>query len=254
MDPGLRTPLLDLFRRGEVAREVRLLAAQGAVAPRALEQLGILAILTADSDEEVRATAERTLARIPVDVLAAFIARSDVPGELREFFVERAIQPGAVPASSDAPLVDEDQTAYGNEGEELGSVSRQIANMTVPEKVKAAMKGTREMRAILIRDPNRLVAGSVLSCPKLTEQEVESFARMANVTEDVLRTIGQTRGWVKHYAVALGLTKNPKTPLALSLTLLHRLNDRDVRAVSIDRNVPEPLRVAARKKVVASAK
>jgi hypothetical protein len=254
MDPGLRTPLLDQFRRGEVAREIRLLAAQGAVAPRALEQLGILAILTADSDEEVRATAERTLARIPVDVLAAFIARSDVPAELREFFLKRDIQPGAVPASSDAPLVDEDQTEYGAEGEETGSVSQQIANMTVPQKVKAAMKGTREMRAILIRDPNRMVAGSVLSCPKLTEQEVESFARMANVTEEVLRTIAQTRGWVKNYGIALGLTKNPKTPLALSLTLLHRLNDRDVRAVSIDRNVPEPLRVAARKKVVASAK
>lgn len=150
--------------------------------------------------------------------------------------------------------MDEDDTNYGAEGEDAGSVSQQVANMTVPQKVKAAMKGSREMRAILIRDPNRLVAGSVLSCPKLTEQEVESFARMANVSEDVLRTIGQTRGWVKNYAVALGLTKNAKTPLALSLTLLHRLNDRDVRAVSIDRNVPEPLRVAARKKVAASAR
>lgn len=85
MDFGLRTPLLDQFRRGEVAREVRLLAAQGRVAPRALEQLGILAILTADSDVEIRATADATLAAIPAGVLAAFIARSDVPAELREF-------------------------------------------------------------------------------------------------------------------------------------------------------------------------
>jgi len=37
MDPGLRTPLVDFFRRGEVARDVRLLAAQGAFAPRALD-------------------------------------------------------------------------------------------------------------------------------------------------------------------------------------------------------------------------
>lgn len=254
MDFGLRTPLLDQFRRGEVAREVRLLAAQGRVAPRALEQLGILAILTADSDGEIRATADATLAAIPAGVLAAFIARSDVPAELREFFARRGVEPAAVPAAEDAPLVDEDDTNYGAEGEDAGSITQQVANMTVPQKVKAAMKGTREMRAILIRDPNRLVAGSVLSCPKLTEQEVESFARMANVSEDVLRTIGQTRGWVKNYGIALGLTKNAKTPLALSLTLLHRLNDRDVRAVSIDRNVPEPLRVAARKKVAASAR
>lgn len=253
MDPGLRTPLLDLFRRGEVAHEVRLLAARGAIAPRALEQLAILALLTADQDDEIRDQAEQTLGSIPPEVLAGFIARSDVPAELRAFFVSRGVQPAAVAAGTDDPLVDEDPAEGGSAEEEGLSISQQLAAMSVPEKVKAAMKGTREMRAILIRDPNRMVAGAVLSCPKLTEQEIESFARMANVSEDVLRTIGQTRGWVKNYGIALGLTRNPKTPLALSLTLLHRLNDRDVRAVSIDRNVPEPLRVAARKKVVASS-
>ncbi|MFP5378873.1 MAG: hypothetical protein ACLGHP_03845, partial [Vicinamibacteria bacterium] len=83
MDVGLRTPLLDFFRRGEVARDVRLMAAQGALAPRPLEQLAILAVLTADHDPDIRDTAEATLARIPVAVLAAFIARADVPEELR---------------------------------------------------------------------------------------------------------------------------------------------------------------------------
>jgi hypothetical protein len=110
------------------------------------------------------------------------------------------------------------------------------------------------MRSSLIRDPNKMVATAVLSCPKLTEQEVEAFARMANVSEDILRTIGSTRAWVKNYSILLGLTKNPKTPLAMSLTFVHRLNDRDLRGLSIDRNVPEPLRIAARKKVVLTAK
>jgi len=41
MDAGFRTPLLDFFRRGDVARDIRLLAAQGALAPRAHEQLGL---------------------------------------------------------------------------------------------------------------------------------------------------------------------------------------------------------------------
>ena len=58
--------------------------------------------------------------------------------------------------------------------------------MTLPEKVKAAIKGTREMRSALIRDPNKMVATAVLSCPRLTEQEIEAFARMANVSEDIL--------------------------------------------------------------------
>ncbi len=63
--------------------------------------------------------------------------------------------------------------------------------MNFPQRLKAAMKGTREMRAILIRDPNKMICASVLSSPKVSEPEVESFARMPNVSEDVLRIIGQ---------------------------------------------------------------
>jgi hypothetical protein len=114
--------------------------------------------------------------------------------------------------------------------------------------MKAAMRGTRELRAVLIRDPNRLVAASVLSSPKLTATEVEQFARMANVAEEVLRVIGTSRNWTKNYGVIAGLVRNPKTPLAISMTLLQRINDRDVKMLAIDRNIPEPLRLAARKR------
>ncbi len=105
------------------------------------------------------------------------------------------------------------------------------------------------MRSILIRDPNKMIAASVLSSPKLSESEVESYARMANVSEDVLRIIGQNRAWMKNYGVMLGLTKNPKTPLGMSMNLMSRLNDRDLGQLSVDRNVPEALRIAARKKI-----
>jgi hypothetical protein len=256
MEVGLRTPLLDFFRKGDVAYDVRLLAARGAIAPRAVEQLGLLALLTRDSDSAIRTTAETTLSRLPPEALAAFIARSDVPAELREFFAARGVQPAPLPgADVDAPFLDVDQTDYGPEAqteEEKANTAMQLAGLTVPEKVKAALKGTREMRTILVRDPNRIVAMAVLSSPKLTEAEIETIARMSSVSEDVLRTIGQTRGWIKSYPVVVALTRNAKTPLALSMSLLQRLNDRDVRAVSIDRNVPEPLRLAARKKAAVN--
>lgn len=259
MAAGLSTPMLDFFRRGEVVRDVRMMAAQGALAPRPLEQLGILMILTTDSDAEVRETAEQTLRSLPVDALASFIARHDVPTELREFFYKRGVPAGAVPAPDpEEPLVDTDESGLDLEGaddeQKQQTFQERLATMTVPEKVKCATKGTREMRAILIRDPNRMVAAAVLSCPKVNDAEVESFAKMGNVSEDILRSIAMNRSWTKNYGTLLALVKNAKTPVALSMNMLQRLNASDVKKISTDRNVPEALRVAARKVVVANQK
>lgn len=257
MEAGLRTPLLDFFRRGEVARDVRLMAAQGSFAPRPLEQLGMLMILTSDADTDIRLTAEATLAQLPNELVAGFIARSDIPTELREFFIKRGIEPAAVPAADFEDPFDTDPSGVEfaqEEGESTLTFTQRLASMTVPEKVKCATKGTREMRSILIRDPNRMVAAAVLSCPKVNEAEVESFAKMGNVSEDILRTIAMSRAWTKAYTVTLSLVKNSKTPVALSMNLMQRLTESDVKKLSTDRNVPEALRLAARKRLTSPQK
>ena len=250
------TPLLDFFKRGDVARDVRLLAAQGALAPRAYEQLAILILLIDDADPDIRETAELTMGRIPIDALTGFLARSDIPVGMREFFGDRGIFPAEIPAieaEAEMPLIDTDPfDALEEEAGEHESAVQRIARMGFPEKLRAAVKGTKEMRSILIRDPNKMIAASVLSSPKVAEAEIESFARMANVSDEILRMIGNNRAWTKNYGVIVGLTKNPKTPLAMSLNFMNRLSDRDMQMLSVDRNVPEPLRIAARKRVVAN--
>jgi hypothetical protein len=249
------TPLLEIFKRGEAARDVKLLAAQGKIAPRAHEQIGILILLVADPDEEIRATAEQTLATIPEGLLRAFLARSDVTGAMRDFFAARGILPAdAAAESADAPLLDadpdaEDDAAAADGDDKRDSITTQLAKMNFAQRLKAAVKGSREIRAVLIRDPNKLIAATVLSSPKLTEAEVESFAKMTSVSDEVLRIIGSNRAWIKNYSVIVGLSKNPKTPVGMSLNLLARLNDRDLQMLAVDRNVPEPLRAAARKKL-----
>ncbi len=248
----LPSPLLEFFKRGEAARDVRLLAAQGGLGVRAHDQLAILIQLLDDADPEIRTTADATLNRIPSDVLSRFLGRSDIPIGIREFFADRGIFPeGDAAPDSEQPLVEaeHDDAFAADENEDKETVSQKIAAMSMPEKLKAATKGTKEMRAILVRDPNKLICAAVMSSPKLTEQEVEGIARMASVSEDVLRIIGANRAWMKNYKVAAGLTRNPKTPLAVSLNLLHRMNDRDLATLAVDRNVPEQLRIAAKKKI-----
>lgn len=254
MESGFRTPLLDLFRRGDVPRDVRLAAAQGSLAPRAHEQLGLLVLLVSDPDPEIALTAELTLQAIPRDALAAFLARSDAPTELKTFFAARGIEAAeTAAASADEPLIDTEPEAAegGDEPEEdEKSVTQRLAQMNVPQRLKRATKGTREERSILIRDPNKMIAVAVLSSPKLTTAEVEAIAKMANVSDEILRIIATNRAWIKNYNVVWALTKNPKTPVQLAMNMLSRLAEKDLQKISTDRNVADALRITARKKLV----
>ena len=252
MESGFATPLLEFFKRGEVAPDVKLLAAQGALAPRAHEQLGLLALLVRDADPEVATTAEKTLQAISRDAIGAFLARPDAPSELKTFFAERGIEPAASGSDSDAPMIDTSPKTdeVDDDKDDEGTALQRLSKMNVPQKVQRATKGSREERAILIRDPNKMIAMAVLSSPKLTISEIEGFARAGNVGEDCLRVIAMTRAWMKNYNVVAALTRNPKTPVALSMNLLSRLTEKDLRTLSTDRNVPDVLRVTARKKLV----
>jgi hypothetical protein len=272
VEPGLRTPLLDFFRRGDVERDIRLQAAEGAVAPRALEQIALLMLLVDDPEPEIAAAAEATLAKIPRPPLQAILARSDATSEMRDFFAARGVEPDATPAVDvDGPIIDlgpeaehtgadgpvaqapADPAAPGDadaEERRRASVTQKIASLTVAQRMNLAMKGSREERSILIRDPNKLVSTAVLSSPKMTESEIEAIAKMANVSEEILRIIGGNRAWVKNYNVMLALVRNPKSPVAMAMNFLGRLNEKDLRQISTNRNVAEILRVTARKKVV----
>ena len=256
MEPGFRSPLVDFFRRGEVARDVRLTAAQGALAPRAHEQLALLILLSDDPEPEISTSANATLDALPVEPLQAFLARSDVPEQMRDFFAARGVSPGALPAAdASEPLVDaaadevvDDTVSEETKDEEEEAAAIQdVSRLSIVQRMKLGMKGTKAHRARLIRDSNKLVAAAVLSSPKLTESEVEAFAKMANVSEEVLRTIAMNRTWVKNYGVVAGLTRNPKTPPGISMQMVQRLNERDLKMLTMDRNVPEAVRLAARK-------
>jgi len=138
--------------------------------------------------------------------------------------------------------------APANEQEpERLSTLQKLARMTVGERVQVAMKGNREERSILIRDGAKIVSSAVLASPKLTEAEVETFASMKNVQENVLREIARNRKFIKSYVVLKNLTTNPRTPLDLSLALVKNMLAPDLKGLSQNKNVPDTLRKTALK-------
>ena len=122
---------------------------------------------------------------------------------------------------------------------------QRIAKMTVGERVQLGMKGTREDRYILIRDGSKVVSSAVLESPKLTDQEIETFAGMKNVQESVLRGIAGKRKFMKLYPVMRTLTANPRCPLDVALPIMKNLLVQDLRNLSMNKNVPDTLRKVA---------
>lgn len=124
---------------------------------------------------------------------------------------------------------------------------QRLAKMTVAQRVQFAMKGGSEARRTLIRDNNKVVQRAVLQSPRLTDQEVEAFAAMSSLTDEILRSIASNRSFRKNYTVVRNLLNNPKTPLDVSLHMLPMLNAVDLKRLTTNKNIPETLRTTANK-------
>ena len=343
-------PFVDQFRRGGVPRDLRLMAAQGALPLKPADFIELLHHLLKDPDEDIRTTSQTTLGGLPVEELKPILKDRDSPPEvlawgfaareeqeLREvvlqntalpdeaiealvatlpeaqaelvvinqvrllrrtsllvaleanphlnkdqrrrlmelrqtFHIDGALMPGEkppppppAPAPAAAPVPEpepvHEEVTFASEAdaisslltdeekqqEERVSTVRKIYKQNTAEKVVTALKGNREERAILIRDPNRIVATAVLGSPRVTEAEIESFAGMKNISDEILRQIGAHKEWTRRYGVVSSLVRNPRTPIAISMGMVSRLNPRDIKSLAVDRNVPEAIRKQAQK-------
>ena len=120
-----------------------------------------------------------------------------------------------------------------------------IGRMTVVEKIKAALTGNMETRSLLVRDSNKIISRAVLQSPKISDMEAEGYAAAKNVSEEVLRLIAMNRKFVKTYAVMRALINNPRAPIDVTMPLLGRINERDLKGLALNRNVPEVIRSMA---------
>ena len=119
--------------------------------------------------------------------------------------------------------------------------------MNPPQRVQAALRGSRDERLILIRDTNRVVWRAVLDSPRLSESDVELIAAMRNIHEDALRYIAGQRRFLRSLSVVRNLVNNPRTPLDVSLPLLKHLFAVDLQFVARNRMVGEQIRRQAAK-------
>jgi hypothetical protein len=160
------------------------------------------------------------------------IDRGSDPYELPQELIEES-EPSAAPAA--------------DEGEVERSLYYQILKMTVGEKLKAALKGNRDTRNILVRDSNRLVARFVLQNPRITDDEIVGIARNRNLDTDILRIVGEHKEWSHNPQVRSALVSNPKTPVAISLRCVNSLSERELRLLAKSKNIPSAVASSAKR-------
>jgi len=128
-----------------------------------------------------------------------------------------------------------------------GNLFKLMQNMNVMQKIKLARMGNKDARGLLVRDRNKIVASAAIRSPKITDNEVESFARARNLSEDVLRIIAANREWTRSYRVKLGLATNPKVSIQTAMKFLNFLQERDLRNVMKSKDVATPISTHARR-------
>jgi hypothetical protein len=147
--------------------------------------------------------------------------------------------------SSDPAAIAEAIAAAEPDHAKRQTLLQRLARMRVAERVQLALKGNREERLALIRDPCKVVQRAVLQSARITEREIEAFAAMANLNEEVMRLIASNRKFIRNYTVLRNLLNNSKTPLDISLHLLATLTPQDLKMLGGNRNIPDTLRTAA---------
>ncbi|MFO0757634.1 MAG: hypothetical protein U0359_14150 [Byssovorax sp.] len=153
----------------------------------------------------------------------------------------------AAESAADEDTHHEDETGQEVVDDKFAPLHVRIANMTMSQKVRRAILGTKEERMLLVRDRNRVVATAAIRSPLLQENEVVLISRNRNMSEDVLRVIATTPEWTKSYGVKRNLIENPKTPVMIATRMIPHLREADLRHLAKNKNVPGAVQDAARR-------
>jgi hypothetical protein len=150
---------------------------------------------------------------------------------------------------------EEDETEPVDENrEEFQSKYKLALSMGIADKIKTALTGDKEWRTLLIKDANKLVSGSVIKNPRITEAEILSLAKTGVQNDEIMRLICANKEWVKNIKIRKALVANPRTPLPNALRYLSTLGEKDLAGYAKSKNVSSVISTQARRMLQSKKK
>ena len=180
------------------------------------------------------------------DEAAALAAAAAAQAE--EAAAEQALEEmGATDAARDAEDRETPEQEAAAEGKRL-TIAQKISKLSIAKKIEwANKKGNKEVRTILLRDPNKLVQLAVVQSPRISEGEIAKVANTRTAPGEVLQHIYNNRQLTKNYTIKVNLVNNPKVPVAVAMRFLVLLRSSELKGVSKNRNISPALQTQARK-------
>jgi hypothetical protein len=218
------------------------------------EEAAALELFQQEHAAEIAAEAGKPFELVKDEEPAAEVATTDaavsVGEEIEESTAAVALtgaQAGATEGAVARGIAPENAGDFEAAEQKKLTVLQRVSKLNVGQRIKLGFIGGKEERALLIRDTARLVQNAVLSSPKLSDAEAESFAASKNLQENVFREIARQRRFLKIYPVVRNLVNNPRCPLDISLTLVKTLQVYDLKSLRHNKNVPDTIRKVAAK-------
>jgi hypothetical protein len=146
---------------------------------------------------------------------------------------------------------DEDVDEIDEEDEQYLSKYKIAMVMGISEKIKMALTGDKEWRSILIKDANKLVSGSVIKNPRITDGEILTILKVGVQNDEIVRLICANKEWVKNYLIRKALIACPKTPLPNALRYLATMNEKDLSGYAKSKNISSVVATQAKRILLA---
>ena len=266
------SPVVAEYVRPGAAFELRLAGCSAAESMVTTDRLMLLFCLSRDVEPDVRSAAISSLENLPFEVVKEYMdsATSNplVLAALRHLchnypdavptidypFIEDGHDMEAARDQADQDADSDEEYPINEEGEQFLSKYKTAQLMGIGEKIKMALSGDKEWRSILVKDSNKLVSGSVIKNPRITEAEILTLIKAGIQNDEIMRLICANKEWIKNYKIRKALIENNRTPVQSAIRYLGTMSVKDLASLAKSKNIASVISAMARRLLINKKK
>lgn len=258
------SPAVAAFVRQGTSPEIRLSGCLAAENMHIQDRLMLLFCLSKDKEPVIRSTAHALIKNLPdavieeyknsvdsnkivLDALISVLQKEESAAAIEEEFISSDVAENIADISEKSVDDDTPDSPVKEDEEEYLSKYKTAQLMGIAEKIKMALSGDKEWRSILVKDSNKLVSGSVIKNPRITEAEIQTLIKSGSPNDEIMRLICANKEWIKNYQIRKTLIENNKTPIQNAIRYLGTMGDKDMASFAKSKNISSVISTMAKR-------